>query len=137
VTVFVDTWAWFAAVFEKDAHHPRAIQILDEQPDLVTTDHILVETWLLLKSRFNQAAAEAFCQRILDGWCRVEIASYEDLRAAETIRSTFGDQRFSLVDRTSFIVTERLGLSRAVAFDDDFVIYRYGPNRNRAFEVLR
>jgi predicted nucleic acid-binding protein len=49
----------------------------------------------------------------------------------------FRDQRFSLVDRTSFAVMERLGVSRAIAFDDDFVVYRFGPDRRRAFEVMR
>ena len=32
---------------------------------------------------------------------------------------------------------ERLGVHRAVAFDDDFAVYRFGPRRERAFEVLR
>jgi uncharacterized protein len=49
----------------------------------------------------------------------------------------FADQNFSIVDRTSFAVMERLGLTRAISFDDDFAVYRYGRNRDRAFEVLR
>jgi hypothetical protein len=32
---------------------------------------------------------------------------------------------------------ERLGLSRVASFNDDFAIYRYGQNGDRAFEVLR
>jgi hypothetical protein len=32
---------------------------------------------------------------------------------------------------------ERLGLERAASFDDDFAIYRWGPQRRRAFAVLR
>jgi len=31
---------------------------------------------------------------------------------------------------------ERLGLTRAASFDKDFAIYRYGRNRERAFEIL-
>jgi predicted nucleic acid-binding protein len=61
----------------------------------------------------------------------------EDLAAAELIRVAFPDQRFSLVDRTSFASLERLGISRVASFDNDFVIYRYGVHRDRAFEVLR
>jgi predicted nucleic acid-binding protein len=137
VTVFVDSSVWFAAVFAKDAGHARAISILDEAPALLTTDHIIVETWLLLKNRFNQAAAEEYCQRMMGGWCRIEAATYEDLQAAETIRSAFLDQKFSLVDRTSFVVMERPGLARVASFDNDFSIYRYGTDRDRAFEVLR
>jgi hypothetical protein len=32
---------------------------------------------------------------------------------------------------------ERLGLTRAASFDDDFAVYRYGRGRDKAFEVLR
>jgi predicted nucleic acid-binding protein len=135
--VFVDSSVWFAAVFAKDAHHTLARRILGEESALVTTDHVTVETWLLLKNRFNQAVAEAFCQRMMGGWCRIEIATFEDLQSAESIRDAFRDQRFSLVDRTSFAVMERLGITRVASFDNDFLIYRYGANRNRAFEVLR
>ena len=46
-------------------------------------------------------------------------------------------QDFSLVDRTSFAVMERLGLVRAASFDNHFAIYRFGRNRDRAFEILR
>ena len=31
----------------------------------------------------------------------------------------------------------RLGVQRAVSLDDDFAIFRFGPRRERAFEVLR
>ena len=137
MTVFVDTSVWFAAVFAKDAHHASARRILSGEPSLTTTDHIIVETWLLLKNRFNQTAAEAFFQRVIGGWCRIEIATAEDLQSAEMIRVAFSDQRFSLVDRTSFVVMERLAITRAASFDDDFVIYRFGPDRRHAFEVLR
>jgi predicted nucleic acid-binding protein len=52
-------------------------------------------------------------------------------------RNSLGEQSFSLVDRTSFAMMERLGISKIIAFDDDFVIYRFGPDRRQAFEVLR
>jgi len=41
------------------------------------------------------------------------------------------------VDRTSFAVMERLGVHRAASFDDDFAVYRFGPRRSKAFEVVR
>ena len=31
----------------------------------------------------------------------------------------------------------RLGVHRAAPFDDDFAIFRFGKNKNRAFEVVR
>jgi predicted nucleic acid-binding protein len=41
------------------------------------------------------------------------------------------------MDRTSFAAMERLGLTQVASFDAHFAIYRYGRNRDRAFEVLR
>jgi predicted nucleic acid-binding protein len=60
-----------------------------------------------------------------------------DLQAARTIGDIFPDQDFSVVDKTSFAVMERLGVTRAASFDRDFAIYRYGRRRDRAFEILR
>ncbi len=31
----------------------------------------------------------------------------------------------------------RLGIGRAASFDDDFAVYRFGPRRERAFEIVR
>jgi predicted nucleic acid-binding protein len=56
---------------------------------------------------------------------------------AWAIGQAFPDQDFSLVDRTSFAVMERLGITRVASFDDHFAVYRFGPRRDRAFEVLR
>jgi len=60
-----------------------------------------------------------------------------DMRVAWAIGDAFKDQDFSVVDRTSFAVMERLGVTRVASFDRDFAIYRYGRNRDKAFDVLR
>ncbi len=71
------------------------------------------------------------------GGASVEHVTPPDLDAAWAIGERFVDQSFSIVDRASFAVMERLGVHRAIAFDDDFAVYRFGPRRERAFEVLR
>jgi predicted nucleic acid-binding protein len=63
--------------------------------------------------------------------------SQPDLDVAWSIGQQCPDQAFSIVDRTSFAVMARVGVLRAVTFDDGFAIYRFGPRRDRAFEVLR
>ncbi|HVY43033.1 MAG TPA: PIN domain-containing protein [Hyphomicrobiaceae bacterium] len=136
MTAFVDSSAWFASVFAKDRHNARAKAVLSAEA-LVTTDAVILETWLLLARRFHHAAAERFWAGIRSGAAQVERVLQSDFDAAWEIGATFPDQQFSIVDRTSFAVMERLGLSRVASFDDDFAIYRYGPNRDRAFEVLR
>jgi predicted nucleic acid-binding protein len=103
----------------------------------VTTDHVVVETWLLLNSRYHRQGAERFWDSIRRGPVRIEPATTVDLEAAWAIGEAFPDQNFSIVDRTSFAVMERLGITKAASFDDDFAVYRFGRNRDRAFEVLR
>jgi len=136
VSLFVDTSVWYAAADSSDASNPRAREILSGGEALVTTDHILVETWTLLRWRIHRGAAEAFWQGLRRGVAQLETVGPADLQAAWAMGSSFPDQDFSLVDRTSFAVMERLGLERVASFDRDFAVYRWGPSRQRAFEVL-
>ena len=137
MTVFVDTSVWFAGVVGRDRDNARAKAILQDIDQALTTDHVIVETWLLLNSRFHRRGAEQFWNGFRRGVVRVEVVTMADMQAAWIIGDYFQDQDFSVVDRTSFAVMERLGLTRAASFDRDFAIYRYGRNRDRAFEVLR
>ena len=137
MSIFVDTSVWFAAANIRDHHNDRAKTLLSSLDEPLLTDHILIETWGLLNSRIHRQAAEEFWSRIRQGAVPMEKVSTADLERAWAIGELFSDQNFSLVDRTSFAVMERLGLTRAASFDDDFAIYRYGRNRDRAFEILR
>lgn len=137
MSLFVDTSAWYAAADSADKSNARAQEILSAGEPLITTDHVLLETWALLRWRIHRKAAEAFWEGLRRGVSALEFVGPVDLQAAWTISSDFPDQDFSLADCTSFAVMERLGLERAASFDDDFAVYRYGPGRRRAFEVLR
>jgi predicted nucleic acid-binding protein len=137
LSLFADTSAFYAAADSGDRHHTRATELLAGGGALMTTDHVLVETWRLLRARGGYAAAERFWGEIRGGLAAVETVLPGDLDTAWRIGEIFSDQDFSMVDRTSFAVMERHGVSRAVSFDDHFAIYRYGPRRERAFEVLR
>ena len=137
MTVFVDSSVWFAAVVARDQDNTRAKSILRNTTDHMTTDHVIVETWLLLNSRYHRRAAERFWDRIRLGGVRVEIATAADLEAAWAIGESFPEQPYSIVDRTSFAVMEQLGVTRVASFDDDFAVYRFGRTRDRAFELLR
>jgi predicted nucleic acid-binding protein len=123
-------------VVVRDRGNARAKSILRNNTDHVTTDHVLVETWLLLSSRYHRQAAERFWERIRSDGVRVDMVIAADLEAAWAIGESFADQDFSIVDRTSFVVMERLGITRVASFDDDFAVYRYGRSRARAFEIV-
>ena len=137
VKVFVDSSVWFAAANIREHRNERAKRLLAELGTIETTDHVLVETWLLLSSRIHSHAAEQFWRGLKRGGVELLKVEAEDLDRAWAIGEAFPDQAFSIVDRTSFAVMERLGLVRAASFDDDFVVYRYGQSREKAFEVLR
>jgi uncharacterized protein len=136
LSLFVDTSAFYAITDTGDQVHARATELLAAGDQLVTTDHVVVETWSLINVRGGHAIAERFWASIRSP-IAVEAVLPGDLDTAWRIGEAFADQDFSIVDRTSFAVMERLGIASVVSFDDHFAIYRYGPRRERAFEVRR
>lgn len=136
MSVFVDTSAWYALANSGDSSHERAVTLLHQfSRGLITSDHVLVETWLLMSSRHSHDSADTLIERIRRGIARVEPVGLSDLEVAIGICKNFPDQDFSVVDRTSWAVMERLGIHEAIAFDVDFFIYRFGPGRRQAFTV--
>jgi len=137
MSIFVDSSAWYAAANRGDRQNSRAKQLLKTDEPLVTSDHVLVETWRLIHHFISANAAEAFWDGLRKGVATVEQTTSADLESAWAIGEHFQDQDFSLVDRTSFALMQRLGISRVITFDNDFAIFRYGRDRKIAFEVLR
>jgi predicted nucleic acid-binding protein len=137
MSLFVDTSVWFAVADRSDRSNARAKAILSAGEPLVTTDHVLVETWTLIHHRLGPRPAERFWEGLRSGVAIIEPVAHADLDAAWDIGKTFRDQDFSIVDRTSFAVMRRLGIERAASLDDHFSIFRFGPNRRRAFTVVR
>ena len=137
MSLFVDTTVWYAAADAGDRSNRRAKELLSGGQQFVTTDHVLVETWLLLRFRLHRDAAERFWSALRSGVAEIEPVAPADLEVAWAISESFPDQDFSIVDRTSFAVMQRLGVLRVHAFDEDFSIFRFGPERKRAFEVVR
>ncbi len=137
MSLFVDTSIWYAAADRSDASNARAKSILGAGEALLTSDHVLIETWTLLRHRLSRAAAERFWDGLRTGAATIEPVGPADLEAAWQIGISYPDQDFSIVDRTSFAVMRRLGIERAASLDDHFAIFRFGPNRRQAFTILR
>ncbi|MBI1354948.1 MAG: PIN domain-containing protein [Acidobacteria bacterium] len=137
MSLFVDTSAWYAAADRSDASHSRAVEILSRGESLWTSDHVLIETWRLLAHRLGWGVGERFYRQIMAGVAAIEVVGSGDLETAMRIGERFPDQSFSIVDRTSFAVMERLGLERVATFDHHFAVYRFGEASRRAFEVVR
>jgi uncharacterized protein len=137
MSLFVDTSMWYAAADRSDASNSRAKAVLSGGEPLITTDHIVVETWTLIRHRLGRRPAERFWEGIRLGAATMEPVGMADLDSAWEIGKSYRDQDFSIVDRTSFAVMRRLGIERAASLDDHFAIFRFGPNRRLAFTVVR
>ena len=134
--VFVDTSIWYAAADDGDASNETARGLLTEHAgSLVTSDLVLAELWNLVNARIGHGIANRVVAAVVGGIARVECTTGADLEAAEAVAAAFDDQSFSLTDRTSWALMERLAIIDALALDADFRIYRYGPQRRQAFAV--
>lgn len=139
MSLLVDTGVLFAASVERDQSHQRARELLErigDEPTL-TTDHILVEAWSLIAARYDWSAAMRFWRTIRSTPLFIETVLAPDLEYAQAIAWEWADRSFDIVDCTAFALMERIGCARAASFDKDFAVYRYGPHRTKAFEVLR
>lgn len=138
MSTFVDTGVLFAAAYVRDRKHARAAAILRGlgSDRTCSSDHVLVEVWALLRSRAGWDAAMRFWRGVRDSELHIEPVGLPDLERAEAIATEWSDQELDIVDCTSFAIMERIGCTRAATFDRDFAVYRYGPRRDKAFEVL-
>ena len=137
---FVDTSAFYALADRSDRHHLAARSAFDQRSaddEWITTDHVLVESWLLLRARLGYGAANRFWDALVAGLATLAGLSSADLIRAREIAADWRDQEFSFVDCTSFAFVERLGLEQAVAFDRHFRVIRFGPGRRRRLKLPR
>lgn len=134
--MLVDTGAWYAIADTSDRHHNEASHFYTEQAAqgaFVTSDLVLAETMALITAHLARPAAHQFWGSLREA--RIPILTLEptDIEAAWHIAQAFPDQAFSFVDCTSFALMERQGIHDAFAFDAHFLVYRFGPGRQRAF----
>ena len=124
-SVFVDTSAWYALADRGDTYNRPATRrlrrLVKERVLLVTTNHVLGETYTLLRGRLGFSAAQGFLARTRTSALTRRVfvpESWEE--AADDLLAQYSDQEFSYVDATSFIAMRRLALSEAFTFDYHF-----------------
>ncbi len=128
--LFVDTGGWVAIQIPNDRWHRQAAGVLraavERGHPLVTTNHVLGETYTLLRREQGHAAAWKF----LDGVAksgrldRVHVDEPTEHEAGQLLRR-FADQAFSFVDGVSFAVMRRRKIRLALAFDHHFASAGY------------
>jgi predicted nucleic acid-binding protein len=125
--VFVDTSAWFALTSPRDTSHAAAIQALyrltRERRPMVTTNHVISESYTLVRQRLGFRAAYGLLER-LRSTALVQRTFVPETweEEAERLLEQYDDQPFSYVDATSFVAMRRLRIQEAFAFDRHFLI---------------
>jgi predicted nucleic acid-binding protein len=120
--LFVDTSALYALLVATDRWHGSAARIMrslrTRDAELVTSSHVLLETYALLGSRIGVDAVEGLRESVeplLDvRWVDRELHE----RALDVVIA--GGGRPGLVDATSFLVMRDRGIESAFTFDRDF-----------------
>ena len=125
LSTFVDTSAWYATVDRRDRWHqsavPGARMLLIQKVTLLTTNHVVSETYTMPRSRIGFQPAQEFLRRVrTDPRVRRIMVPEAWEEAAEDLLARYADQDFSYVDASSFIAMRRLGLQEAFAYDHHF-----------------
>jgi predicted nucleic acid-binding protein len=124
--VFVDTGAWVALRYRRDAQHAHARQLLRrlrrEGLGLVTSEWVLGETVTLLKARGAVEHALVLGDALQAGRLGEFLeATPARRRRAWELFVRYRNLRVGYVDCTSFAIMQELGLRQVFGFDGDFV----------------
>ncbi|OIN78772.1 PIN domain-containing protein [Mycobacterium malmoense] len=119
--IFVDTSFWAALGNATDAHHTAAERLWAAKPPfVVTSNHVLGETWTLLNRRCGHRVAVTAAAIRYSGHVRVEHITAELEEEAWEWLARHDERDYSFVDATSFALMRKKKLRDAYAFDEDF-----------------
>lgn len=126
--ILADTGALYALVSGADANHKAAAGWYRQaagSEQLVLTQPLLTEAWLLIAGRLGAFYADAFWESVVSGTFSVIELGADDLGRALEIERKYEDAGLGFVDATSLAVCERYKISRVFTFDrTHFGIYR-------------
>jgi predicted nucleic acid-binding protein len=123
--VFVDTVAWYGLADPGDGFHRDAVRRFEhletEGREFITSNHVVGETYTLLRARLGSEPAQRFLLRSRDPAYMTRVFAPEAWEiAAEALLLQYRDQGFSYVDAVSFVTMRRLGLQEAFSYDHHF-----------------
>jgi len=119
--IFVDTSFWAALGNAADARHETAKKLWASKPRVVvTSNHVLGETWTLLNRRCGHRVAVAAAAIRYSTVVRVEHITAEVEEQAWEWLARHDEREYSFVDATSFALMRTKNVHNAYAFDGDF-----------------
>lgn len=120
---YADSSFFIALAVERDRRHADALSLLGAHGGerLITTNHVLGETWTFLRSRYGHAVAARFLEQV-DASARTEVVFVEHKLESEAWSwlRRHDERSYSFVDATSFALMRHRRISEAFAFDGDF-----------------
>ncbi|MCW1970131.1 MAG: PIN domain-containing protein [Anaerolineae bacterium] len=123
--IFVDTSAWVALFYKRDARHAAALslnqRLLSGSCHYVTSNFVFDETVTLLGTAVNRLAAIDFGERLLSSKLATLVRIDDELeQSAWRIYKQYHDKLFSFTDCTSFALMRLWGISEAFTHDHHF-----------------
>ncbi len=121
--MFVDSSFWIGLSDERDERHEQASVLVRAHgaANLVTTNHVVGETWTFLRKRHGHRFAVRFLDSA-ESSPRLRVVTVgSDLESDAWLWLRRHDERpYSFVDATSFALMRKLRIREALAFDGDF-----------------
>lgn len=121
--IFVDTSFWVALRNRRDSHHLMALRLFDSHAGrgLVTSNHIVGETWTCLRRKAGHSSAVGFLDAIERSRALRVLRVDPDLETeALTWLRRHDEREYSFVDAPSFALMRTAKIREALAFDGDF-----------------
>lgn len=121
--IFVDSSFWIGLSSRRENRHGEATDLLRMHAEvaLVTTNHVVGETWTFVRRRQWHEGAIGFLDRIR-GTERLSVTfvgADVEAEAWEWLRR-HDERPYSFVDATSFALMRRLAIHEVLTFDADF-----------------
>src|SRR5438309_1651365 len=128
MSVFVDTWAWFALTDPDSSDHALAElafrDMRERRVELVTTNFVLAEATTLIRYKIHHTAAVGFrrltSNLVSDHVLRINHLSEAQEQEAGEVFDRYDRMDLSFTDCTSFVVMRALKLTDAFTGDAHF-----------------
>jgi len=133
--IFIDTGAFISRYVKRDQYYLRSQShwklLISNREQLITSHHVLDETFTLLARRTSHAFATGRAKIILNSSeLQVLRSTVEDELAALSDFEKFSDQKISFTDCISFALMRRFGIQKVFAFDHHFSLAGFALEPN-------
>jgi predicted nucleic acid-binding protein len=123
--IFVDSFAWIAAINKSDNYHEISLRILEEllnkQAKLITTNYIVVETInALSKVKFRKTVIEFIDKLKKSPHVQIVKITDEIYNNAWTLYQQRMDKDWGITDCISFEVMQMFNIRKAFSSDKHF-----------------